>query len=188
MRLRRLRTDWQRLNPQQQVLHHHPGDHRLENTETCIWHLVDVTKTHMLLLGSTPKDFYKGRILIPVLLKDWTSGYWKPETFFLADLGIVDIQDLCELLTILTIIEEAPGRSTRSIAEELGLNRRHVWDVIHDEKHQPHHYTKVYSLQPQDLGARVFQVVLCGWMKQTSPEMECSISITNISTVWKIPT
>jgi hypothetical protein len=115
----------------------------------------------LLLLGSTPKDFYKGRILIPVFLEDWTSGYWKPETLFLADLGIVDIQDLCELLTILIIIEEAPGRSTRSIAEELGLNRRHVWDVIHDEKHHPHHYTKVYSLQPQDLGARVSY---CNWL------------------------
>jgi hypothetical protein len=44
--------------------------------------------------------------------------------------------------TVLTLIEEAPGRSTRSIGEELGVNWRHVWDVIHDEKLHTYYYTK----------------------------------------------
>lgn len=62
---------------------------------------------------------------------------------------------------VLARVEEAPSSSVRSIALELGLEPRLVWDVIHEEGFHPYHYTKVQSLQQEDFMARLGY---CNWL------------------------
>lgn len=68
---------------------------------------------------------------------------------------------------VIDMIEHNPTRSTRSIAQELGVNHSLVWNVLHSAQFHPFHYTRVHSLLPDDFERRTNY---CNWLLQQVEE------------------
>ena len=62
---------------------------------------------------------------------------------------------------ILAAVQDAPGRSIRGLAREIGTDIHIVHDVLRDELYHPYHYRQVQALLPEDYLPRVN---FCEWL------------------------
>lgn len=74
---------------------------------------------------------------------------------------------------ILNILENQATRSTRSIAQELGISRSTINEFGISEGYYPYHFTKVQALLPTDFPQRYN---LCNWLLQRVAENNDFIS------------
>lgn len=64
---------------------------------------------------------------------------------------------------IIQLIQEDPTRSTRGIAQELGMSQTSITRRLKKEEFHPYHYTKVQALNNNDFGLRLnFCILVIG--------------------------
>lgn len=68
---------------------------------------------------------------------------------------------------ILDVLQNQPTRSTRSVAQELGVSQSSVNKFLISEGFHPYHYTKVQALLPGDFQHRINY---CNWLLQRVAE------------------
>lgn len=61
---------------------------------------------------------------------------------------------------VLNAFEEYPSTSTRKVAHQMGVDRRLVWNVLHENDLHPYHKQRVQALSPGDYPLRV---EFCDW-------------------------